>query len=405
MGATRGSAQSHLVIDAPWAHEEAGEDAVLAQFADEATLGATGLVHTARPDLVVSAVGPRALVDRPAEPQRAWWNRRRLADAARTAIVACLTAMALGASFAIGFGYVWSDRTPPMPAAGQRDPAPDPARMPRPLWWLPLPPAAASAAKPPEPGAATEATSRRAGTSQARQRPSAGGPAQVSARTPARPVEARPVTAPPVAPARSPGAGSALSSPVAGNTVAASTRDVAVAPPAAVLDSRGIGAPFTESSPIGETSRTVPVPSVSTAMIGVSPKTGSVARTAANRPDIDAVRHTIALYQSAYSQMDVGAMAAVWPSLDTAGVERAFAGVERQALTLTECRVTTAGSLATAVCPGQVRYVGRVGGRQMQERQGIWTIALERRADSWQVVRLNVRESAPSARSVRSPQQ
>jgi hypothetical protein len=56
-----------------------------------------------------------------------------------------------------------------------------------------------------------------------------------------------------------------------------------------------------------------------------------------------------------------------------------------------DCRVTTAGNLATAVCPGQVRYIGRVGGRQMQARHGTWTIALERNGEAWQFTRLNVR--------------
>lgn len=83
-------------------------------------------------------------------------------------------------------------------------------------------------------------------------------------------------------------------------------------------------------------------------------------------------------------------MALVWPSLDIVGTARVFADTDQQTLTFTDCRVTTAGNLATAVCPGQVRYVGRVGGRQLQERRGMWTIALERDDDTWTFVRLNV---------------
>ena len=84
-------------------------------------------------------------------------------------------------------------------------------------------------------------------------------------------------------------------------------------------------------------------------------------------------------------------MAIVWPTLDTDGVARAFADVDHQVLTLVDCRVTASGDIATAVCPGHIRYIRRIGGRSIQERNGTWTIALERSGNTWEFVRLKVR--------------
>lgn len=380
MGASHANATPPLLDASPWPLEEAGEDAVLAEFADETKLASGGAIHelSAEPPAVVSARAPSS-------------RSRRWRDMVRTLVLGCLSAMALGASFAIGFGYVWSDRASLLAIPDTAETSESTSRPYVPGWWLALPPAAPAldAAKAPAgPPAPIHPSTVRA--------PAAPNPPTASRKS--APAAVTPVKAPNL-----PSTGVTLldergtsTTPTAETT--GTTRSDPV--PASVSDQPGI-LPSRALAP-GD------IPSAPTRQSLVSagfdvaartPRTSVIAAIppdvaptpTANRADVDAVRHTIALYQSAYSQMDIGAMAAVWPSLDTASVERAFASVDRQALTLHECRVTTAGDLATAVCPGQVRYVGRVGGRQMQERRGTWTIALERRGDAWQFVRLNAR--------------
>jgi hypothetical protein len=381
MGASQANLNPVLVDEDPWPLEEAGEDAVLAVFADETKLGSVkALAPTTVAEVVPAVRVARATVE-PSE-------RRPLSDLVRTLAIGCLSAMALGASFAIGFGYVWSDRAAPVTAphataSGESTPRPY-----LPGWWMPLPQAAsrrdASKASPPASKPIQPSTLRATAAAKAPKTL----PSSADTRKPAA-IERSPVGP---AAARANESGVAAASAVEKKTAdveptsAAAATDDDVLPSQAMLS--GESAPTREWLATTE-SLSAARPDREAAAPPVLAHAASVPMS--SRGDVDAVRHTIALYQSAYSQMDVGAMAAVWPSLDTASVERAFASVDRQSLTLSECRVTTAGNLATAVCPGQVRYVGRVGGRQLQERQGIWTIALERRGDAWQLVRLNVR--------------
>jgi hypothetical protein len=369
---SRASNRARLVVDETAWTEAAGEAAVLAEFADETA--------------VVQANVPAATefepYQRPHRGLRLLNPHTPMREVVRTILVGCLSAMALGASFAIGFGYVWSDRsgaptsTSPAPVDGT---APSPNRG----WlWPTLPerssPPRATAAPAPQ---RTEGL----GNSPSRAEPKGSAP-RTSNRVPAQASKAPRATASSAISTETTAADpTAATPPVMADRADASSpaleeESILPSEPMLSAESGVVAVPVAPSPPV----RPYPGPANAATEVGSGASAGQ-------RVEVDAVRQAIERYETAYSQKDLGLMALVWPSLDIAGVARAFESVDRQALTLGECRVTTAGTLATAVCPGQVRYVGRVGNRQMQERQGTWTIALERRGDAWQFVRLNVR--------------
>lgn len=359
---SRASSRPRLVAeDTAWT-EAAGEAAVLAEFADE-----SAIVQASAP-----AVAELEPYQRPYRGLRLLNPHTPMREIVRMVLVGCLSAMAVGASFAIGFGYVWSDRS-----GAPTSPAPDEVATPRPYqgWWWPTlpqasPPRVASTPAPqkatpppPMPQAARSSGDKPAPSVQASKSSSAQASSAVSTETT---VANR-------------------------NAARAPTADEAEVPSAAVEEESTLPSQPMLSGESGAVAGPVAPLLTVTPYPGPAATEFSTGANAVHRVEADAVRQAIERYAAAYSHKDVGAMALVWPSVDVPGVARAFESVDRQALTLGECRVTTAGNLATAVCPGQVRYVGRVGSRQMQERQGTWTIALERRGEAWQFVRLNVR--------------
>lgn len=396
MGAPQPHLRPHLVVDhAAQSSDRTEEQAVLAEFADESSLPQPALQP-------VTPVTPVTLGT--AAPAAA---PRRTSEIVRTALIGCLSAMALGASFAIGFGYVWSDRTAtPVSSAWSEGSV----EVPLPVGSA-SPPAAPAAVNPGvEVGSSTtpEATAKTPSVPTA---PTPAVPTPRSISPDSRRQATREVATPNSgavastdddrAAARTPafsyrrsGINRRTQTPAASSKVSPSASVVAPTEPSAAAPAPPVAARAADRD----------ASEASSTRAAAAPPTPAPATVRPNRADINAVNQALSQYQVAYSRKDVGAMAGIWPTVDARGVERAFAGIDRQALTLSDCRVTTAGNLATAVCDGRVLYVGRVGGRNAQERQGTWTIALERSGEAWQFVRLNVRDGqSGSRRPIASP--
>jgi hypothetical protein len=104
-----------------------------------------------------------------------------------------------------------------------------------------------------------------------------------------------------------------------------------------------------------------------------------------------AIQQVLAQYQRAYDELDAGAASAVWPSVDAAALERAFAGIKEQSLAFDRCDVKLASNQATAVCPGSLSFVRRVGSTSREVRRVSWTFALQRVSDNWQIARVTAR--------------
>lgn len=116
----------------------------------------------------------------------------------------------------------------------------------------------------------------------------------------------------------------------------------------------------------------------------VPPRSASPATSAAV-PDEREVRMAIGRFESAYNRLDVGAAAAIWPSVDRRALARAFDGLQSQRITMTRCLIDVSGSSARAACAGTVQWTPRFGGRpQVAPRR--WDFVLRRSGDGWTIL-------------------
>lgn len=103
------------------------------------------------------------------------------------------------------------------------------------------------------------------------------------------------------------------------------------------------------------------------------------------------VREILARYMYAYADLDARAVAAVWPTVNQAALDRAFAALETQNISFSKCEVTVSGGTARAVCAGTAAWTPKVGGRRSREDERTWTFALTQRDDSWTIVSAEMR--------------
>jgi hypothetical protein len=103
-----------------------------------------------------------------------------------------------------------------------------------------------------------------------------------------------------------------------------------------------------------------------------------------------AIRRALARYEAAYSDLDVSAARAVWPTLDHRALARAFDGLAMQRISLNDCDVVVTGATARAMCAGTATWTAKVGGgRGTQARR--WAFQLKNADGTWQIVRADTR--------------
>jgi hypothetical protein len=96
-------------------------------------------------------------------------------------------------------------------------------------------------------------------------------------------------------------------------------------------------------------------------------------------------------YRLAYERLDVALAREVWPGVDGAALERAFAGLAAQRLRFRDCRVEVAGDAADAECDGEASYVPKVGGGEPRTSERHWRFRLRQRAEGWRIESATVR--------------
>jgi CheY-like chemotaxis protein len=96
-------------------------------------------------------------------------------------------------------------------------------------------------------------------------------------------------------------------------------------------------------------------------------------------------------YERGYDRLDAKAVGAVWPSLDTRALARAFGSLRQQELELAGCQVAVAAIDATAVCGGRATYVPRVGSQQPRTETREWTFRLRKVDQGWTIVKAEAR--------------
>lgn len=102
------------------------------------------------------------------------------------------------------------------------------------------------------------------------------------------------------------------------------------------------------------------------------------------------VRDVLNRYQTAYSNLDAAAAGAVWPSVDTRALARAFDGLASQRVSFGHCDVEVRDTSATADCRGQARWTPKVGGgTQTADRR--WRFELAQQGEAWVITQATVR--------------
>jgi hypothetical protein len=115
------------------------------------------------------------------------------------------------------------------------------------------------------------------------------------------------------------------------------------------------------------------------------------ARTVNVVTDEDLVRRLLDEYTGAFERLDVGATKAVWPSVDGKALQRAYAQLSAQRLTLQSCGITISGSTANARCRGSATYQPRIGNRPVEIASREWTFDLSKADTDWRIVNTFVR--------------
>jgi len=97
---------------------------------------------------------------------------------------------------------------------------------------------------------------------------------------------------------------------------------------------------------------------------------------------VRAVQRVLNRFRDAFSIMDVRAVQAVWPSVDTRALGTAFHRLDEQNVDYTFCRISVVEAQAAALCRGVAQYV-RTGKRTRQSEARQWQFALRKVDDRW----------------------
>ena len=104
-----------------------------------------------------------------------------------------------------------------------------------------------------------------------------------------------------------------------------------------------------------------------------------------------AVRAALTKYANAYTDLDAAAVRAVWPSVDQAGLRRAFSALDAQQVTFDRCDVQVTGAAGRATCAGTTMWRPKIGGGSAREQNRTWNFVLKNAGGSWQIVKAEVR--------------
>jgi hypothetical protein len=106
--------------------------------------------------------------------------------------------------------------------------------------------------------------------------------------------------------------------------------------------------------------------------------------------DAAAIRSVLAGYRSAFAALDVSAVEAVWPAVNSRALRNAFDQLASQKVDF-ECVLHVTGARANAVCGGTSEFVPAVGSRTPRVEPRDWIFYLARVDDGWVIERVDSR--------------
>jgi len=140
------------------------------------------------------------------------------------------------------------------------------------------------------------------------------------------------------------------------------------------------------SSPVAPPPPVAPAPverAASAAPAGVERTTTPAPQPVVN--EAAAIRVALSRFAAGYSDLDPAAVSAVWPSVDRAGLSRAFSTLDAQQVTFDKCDIQVSGSVGNATCVGTAMWLPKIGG-QTRELARTWKFVLKNAAGAWQIV-------------------
>ena len=90
-------------------------------------------------------------------------------------------------------------------------------------------------------------------------------------------------------------------------------------------------------------------------------------------------------YTRAYGQLDVEAVRSIWPSVKARDLERAFANLSAQTISLNCGSIEVTGEKARASCRGQASYVVKVGSRETRVEPRTVNFQFKREGQTWMI--------------------
>lgn len=96
-------------------------------------------------------------------------------------------------------------------------------------------------------------------------------------------------------------------------------------------------------------------------------------------------------YRDGFSVLDVDQVRGVWPAVNVPGLRQHFSGLAEQNLEFDNCRVSLAGSRATAVCSGSLSYVANGRNPQVRTERRQWQFTLRTNRGRWQITSVAAR--------------
>jgi hypothetical protein len=99
--------------------------------------------------------------------------------------------------------------------------------------------------------------------------------------------------------------------------------------------------------------------------------------------DTRAVEDVLSHYRAALGRLDPSATQAVWPTVESRALRRAFDRLEEQELEFDACDIDINGLQALASCSGRARFVPKIGHRSLRSEHREWTFYLRRGLDGW----------------------
>ena len=96
-------------------------------------------------------------------------------------------------------------------------------------------------------------------------------------------------------------------------------------------------------------------------------------------------------FTDAYARLSAPAAKAVWPTVDSRALARAFDALESQSIEFDDCTVHFAGAEARAACVGNLTYVPKVGRRSARTVNRQWNFVMKRNSEGWMIADARMR--------------